>query len=158
MRELNVYMDKNGSQTLVGTIRGKNSMDAVFSYHDEYLSAGNAAAISISLPLQKEPFNSDKTRTYFENLLPEGFSRTAVADWIKTDVKDYLAILSVLGRECLGAVKIIEGKYTGESEYENIGTVFLYNIDTLHNIFLTVHGTSTSRHLHVRVLRSVTPV
>ena len=25
----------------------------------------------------------------------------------------------------------------------DIGTVFLYNIDTLHNIFLTVHGTST---------------
>ena len=118
MRELNVYLEINGSQTLVGTIRGNDSGDAVFLYHDEYLSAGNAAAISISLPLQKEPFNSDQTRNYFESLLPEGFSRTAVADWIKTDEKDYLTILSVLGRECLGAVKIIEGKYTGESEYE----------------------------------------
>ncbi len=26
---------------------------------------------------------------------------------------------------------------------EDIGTMYLYNIDTLHNIFLTVHGTST---------------
>ena len=54
MRELNVYLEINGSQTLVGTIRGNDSADAVFSYHDDYLSAGNAAKISISLPLQKE--------------------------------------------------------------------------------------------------------
>ena len=25
----------------------------------------------------------------------------------------------------------------------DIGTVYLYNIDILHNVFLTVHGTST---------------
>ena len=25
----------------------------------------------------------------------------------------------------------------------DIGTMYLYNIDTLHNIFLTVHGTDT---------------
>lgn len=118
MRELKVYMEINGSQTLVGMIRGNDSMDAVFSYNDEYLSAGDPAQISISLPLQKEPFNSDQTRNYFESLLPEGFSRTAVADWIKVDERDYLTILSFLGRECLGAVKIIEGKDIYESEYE----------------------------------------
>ena len=31
--------------------------------------------------------------------------------------------------------------YNGE---QNVGTVYLYKIDTLYNIFLTVHGTSTS--------------
>ena len=118
MRELKVYIEIKGSQTLVGTIRGNGSADAVFSYTDEYLSTRNPAPISISLPLQKDPFSSDQTRNYFESLLPEGFSRTAVADWIKVDERDYLTILSFLGRECLGAVKIIEGEDIRESEYE----------------------------------------
>ena len=114
MRELKVYIEISGKQTLVGTIRGNDFTDAFFSYHDEYLSAGNPAQISISLPLQKEPFSPERTRNYFESLLPEGFSRTAVADWIKADEKDYLTILSCLGRECLGAIKIVEGEDTGE--------------------------------------------
>lgn len=118
MRKLKVYIEINGSQTLVGTIRGNGSSDAVFSYNDEYLSARNPAPISLSLPLQKEPFSPDQTRNYFESLLPEGFSRRAVADWIKVDEKDFLTILSFLGRECLGAVKIIEGEDISESEYE----------------------------------------
>ena len=118
MRELKVYIEIRGRQTPVGTIRGNDSMDAVFSYDGEYLSAGNSAQIAISLPLQKDSFRSDQTRNYFESLLPEGFSRTAVAEWIKVDERDYLTILSFLGRECLGAVKIIEGKDINGSEYE----------------------------------------
>ena len=118
MRELKVYIEINGSQTFVGTIRGDDYLDAVFLYNDEYLSAGNTAPISVSLPLQKDPFSPNQTRNYFESLLPEGFSRTAVADWIKVDERDYLTILSFLGRECLGAVKIIEGKDIYESGYE----------------------------------------
>lgn len=118
MRKLKVYIEINGSQILVGTIVGNGSTDAVFSYNDEYLSAGDPAPVSLSLPLQKEPFSSDQTRNYFESLLPEGFSRRAVADWIKTDERDYLTILSFLGRECLGAVKIIEGRDISQSRYE----------------------------------------
>ena len=35
------------------------------------------------------------------------------------------------------------GNTKQEQTTKNIGTVYLYNIDTLHNIILTVHGTST---------------
>lgn len=118
MRELRVYIDIKGDRTLVGTIKGNGSLDAVFEYSDEYLSARNPAPISISLPLQDNPFSPEQTRNYFESLLPEGFSRKAIADWIKADEKDYLTILSFLGRECLGAVRIIEGKDISESGYE----------------------------------------
>ena len=120
MRKLEVYIEIDGSQTLVGSIRGNDSSDAVFSYNDKYLSARNPVSISVSLPLQKDSFRSDQTRNFFESLLPEGFSRTAVADWIKADERDYLTILSVLGRECLGAVKITEGKDISKSKYERL--------------------------------------
>ena len=118
MRELKVYIEINGTQTFVGTISGNGFSDSVFSYNDKYLSAVNSAPISISLPLQNDPFSPDQTRNYFESLLPEGFSRRAVADWIKVDEMDYLTILSFLGRECLGAVKIVEDEDVSESDYE----------------------------------------
>ncbi len=118
MRECKVYIEINGSQTPVGKIKGNDHSDAVFAYNDEYLSAGDSEPISISLPLQKGSFTPDQTRNFFESLLPEGFSRTAVADWIKADENDYLTILSVLGRECLGAIKIIEGETNSKAEYE----------------------------------------
>ena len=118
MRKLKVSIEINGRQTHVGTIRGNDSLDSVFQYDAEYLSGKDPAPISISLPLQSDPFRPHQTRNYFESLLPEGFSRVAVADWIKADESDYLTILSFLGRECLGAVKIIEGRDVSESAYE----------------------------------------
>ena len=118
MQELKVYIEINGRQSFVGTIQGSNSEDACFRYGKEYLSRRDAVPISISLPLQNEPFRSVQTRNFFESLLPEGFSRTAVANWIKADEKDYLTILSVLGKECLGAVKIVQNEFTDEPGYE----------------------------------------
>ena len=117
MRNLKVYIEINGEQMQVGMIRGTNYRDAGFSYSEEYLSEADPTPISISLPLQKNPFSPLQTMNYFESLLPEGFSRKAVANWIKTDEDDYLTILSALGRECLGAVKIVEDGYTDRAEY-----------------------------------------
>jgi len=50
-----------------------------------------------------EEFSIQQTKNFFEGLLPEGFSRRAVANWAKVDENDYLSILAELGRECLGA-------------------------------------------------------
>ncbi len=118
MRNLNVHIEINGEFTLVGSICGEDCKDACFTYAEEYLTNSSSSAISISFPLQAEPFSPEKTRNFFESLLPEGFSRRAVSDWIKTGEEDYLTILSVLGRECIGAVKITEGESKIESAYE----------------------------------------
>ena len=118
MRELSVYIELNGIQTLVGKIAGESYLDARFSYEREYLDNKDAAAISISLPLQQETFSPAKTKNFFESLLPEGFSRKAVANWMKADENDYISILAELGKECLGAIKIVEGQDDEVSGYE----------------------------------------
>ncbi|MBE5918527.1 MAG: type II toxin-antitoxin system HipA family toxin [Pseudobutyrivibrio ruminis] len=118
MRELSVYIELNGIQTLVGKIAGESYLDARFSYEREYLDNKDAAAISISLPLQQEAYSPAKTKNFFESLLPEGFSRKAVANWMKADENDYISILAELGRECLGAIKIVEGQDDEVSGYE----------------------------------------
>ena len=118
MRELSVFIELNGIQTLVGKIAGESYLDARFRYEQEYLDNKDAAAISISLPLQQEAFSPAKTKNFFESLLPEGFSRKAVANWMKADENDYISILAELGRECLGAIKIVEGQDDEVSGYE----------------------------------------
>ena len=118
MRELSVYIELNGIQTLVGKISGEQYNDARFRYVREYIEAREAVPISVSLPFQDDYFSTEQTRNFFESLLPEGFSRKAVADWMKADENDYIAILAQLGRECLGAIKIVEGNDDRESGYE----------------------------------------
>ena len=108
MRKLNISIEVNGENILVGHITGNDFNDACFSYADSYLSNVENRAISISLPLQKEAFSSNSTRKFFEGLLPEGFTRRCVAEWMHADENDYLSILAGLGNECLGAIKIID--------------------------------------------------
>ena len=118
MRNLSVFIEWDGKQIYVGNIRGKQSNDAVFSYAPEYINNLDNRPISINLPLEEQSFAPDRTRIFFEGLLPEGFTRRCVADWMHVDEGDYLSILSGLGSECLGAVKIIE------SDTEEIRSVY----------------------------------
>ena len=108
MRKLLVSIEKNGEQTRVGTIEGSGIYDAVFCYDRSWLDRDDAIPVSLSLPLQEEAFSPEKTRIYFEGLLPEGFTKRSVAKWMQADESDYLTILSGLGQECLGAIQVME--------------------------------------------------
>ncbi|MCR5546762.1 MAG: HipA domain-containing protein, partial [Lachnospiraceae bacterium] len=120
MINLNVYIEINGSQVFAGTIEGTSYKDASFQYDNSYMNSGNGMSISISLPFQDEKFSPEKTRIFFESLLPEGFSRRAIADWIKTDEKDYITILAALGKECLGAIKVTDDEEVVQKKYERL--------------------------------------
>lgn len=113
-----VSIERNGAQVFVGTLTGSSSEDTVFAYRQEYLRSNDAAPISISLPLQPEPFTPTQTRNFFDSLLPEGFTRRAVAQWIHADESDYLTILHALGRECLGAIRIRTEGENPQASYE----------------------------------------
>ena len=106
MKTYYVSIEINGEQVPVGTIRGVDSKDSRFSYNKEYMTTKGAVPISISLPFTDEQYSPSATRTYFEGLLPEGFTRRSVAQIIHKDADDYLGILGKLGRECIGAVRI----------------------------------------------------
>lgn len=107
MSNLKVYIECNGIQEYVGRIfREDSEQAAVFQYSENALE--KHLQISISLPLKAEPFSPEQTRCYFEGLLPEGFTRKSVAQWLHVDPNAYLSILSGLGKECLGAIQIID--------------------------------------------------
>lgn len=108
MRRLSVFIEINGESIYVGEIVGNNSNDACFTYADAYLEKSEHHAISIGLPLEEKTFDAQRTRIFFEGLLPEGFTRRCVAEWMHMDENDYVSILAGLGRECLGAIKIVD--------------------------------------------------
>lgn len=107
MKELPVSVEINGIQTQVGTIRGETVTDARFAYDREYIAAG-LPQISLHLPVSEYSFSPEETKIFFEGLLPEGFARKSVAEWIHASEEDYLTILETLGAECLGAIRIAQ--------------------------------------------------
>lgn len=118
MRDLIVSMERNGVMQPVGRIIGDTAADSRFVYSEDYLKRDDAVGVSLSLPPQAEPFSPEQTKCFFEGLLPEGFTRRTVAQWMHVAEEDYLSILHGLGRECLGALCITaEGEESGEASY-----------------------------------------
>lgn len=127
MRKLSVYVEINGKSEYVGEITGTNSEDACFTYDTAYLNDPEHRAISIGLPLEEKTFDAIHTRIFFEGLLPEGYTRRCVAKWMHMDENDYLSILASLGRECLGAIKVIENSnYIITPEYRELSEAKVY--------------------------------
>ena len=112
--ELKVYIERDGDEIEVGTISSTVGTDASFRYSQSYLNSG-CRAISLNLPLQQEGFTAEKTKIFFDGLLPEGFTRRAVAGQSRVFEDDYISILSILGKECMGAIRISD-----ESETQHI--------------------------------------
>ena len=120
MKNLLVSIELNGTRIPVGRICGSDSSDACFCYVEEYIQNHGTQSISISLPVQTQPFTPEQTKTYFEGLLPEGYTRRTVAQWMHVDENDYLSILHGLGRECLGALCISEEGEILDASYEPV--------------------------------------
>ena len=121
MQEYTVTIELNGEQVTVGKLSGNSADDTAFCYADPYLEESFARPISISLPLQKESFSPEQTSTFFEGLLPEGFTRRSVAQWMQVDESDYVSILHGLGRECIGALRVLADDEDDTEAYEEIG-------------------------------------
>lgn len=149
MRELYVYIEMYGKQTLVGILVAEGRSNAIFRYNKEYISSANAMPISINLPLYQEEFDADTTKAFFEGLLPEGFTRRVVAANLHVDVEDYIAILERLGKECLGAIMI-----TKEPVSELTGKYELLDLDVVKQ--LAKEGATKSAELLTKTHLSLT--
>ena len=120
MEKLIVSLERDGTLQPVGSIRGESPLDACFAYTEASRNSPDAAPISLSLPLQEDAFTPTQTKNFFEGLLPEGFTRRTVAQWMHVAEEDYLSILHGLGRECLGALCITAEGEESEASYEPI--------------------------------------
>ena len=120
MKELLVSLERSGRMVPTGMISGEDPGDACFRYLEQYLKDPDATALSVSLPLSEKSFSSLRTKNFFSGLLPEGYTRKAVAQWMHIQENDYLTMLHNLGKECLGAVSITEPGDESYAYYEPV--------------------------------------
>jgi serine/threonine-protein kinase HipA len=65
--------------------------------------------ISLALPTSQERFSASESRPFFEALLPEGAAREQIARQLKLAAGDSYGLLAELGRDCAGALQILDG-------------------------------------------------
>lgn len=100
MKSLNVFFEDN----LVGNFLQNEEMIHSFQYAKDWIKSDEAFPISLSMPLQQEPFGNKVTLAFFENLLPEGNVRSMLEKWHHSE--GAFNTLSKYGEDCAGALVI----------------------------------------------------
>ena len=77
-----------------------------FLYAKEYLQEEYAVPVSITMPLRKEPFQSNVLFPFFDGLIPEGWILGIVNRNWKIDQKDRFGLLLAVCKDCIGDVSI----------------------------------------------------
>lgn len=86
----------------------------VFSYRPNYALAQGAEPVSLTLPLQEEPFRSRVLFPFFDGLIPEGWLLTIAEKSWKLDPRDRMGLLLACCKDCIGAVSIERMEGTDE--------------------------------------------
>ncbi len=103
---LRVYLNNRR----VGTLSRETSGAIGFSYHDAWLAWKHAIPVSLSMPLRETPYRGQPVVAVFENLLPDSDAlRRRVAEKVGARGIDAYSLLSVIGRDCVGALQFIAG-------------------------------------------------
>jgi serine/threonine-protein kinase HipA len=100
-READVFFEDRLAGRLTELARGYR-----FTYDGAYLRDGRA--ISLSLPLRAEPFESETLFPFFAGLVPEGWYLRIVSPTVKVDPGDAFGLLVKTCGDCVGAVSVRE--------------------------------------------------
>jgi len=90
---LHVYIDT----AKVGTLIGEDSGEYSFNYEASWPGSKAPIPLSLSLPLQIEPFPPEASKAFFSNLLPEGQVRDHFASKHRVSPDDDFGLLAALG-------------------------------------------------------------
>jgi len=109
----------------VGTLTRATDGAVGFSYDPAWLASETAFPVASALPLSKIKWQGDPVIAAFDNLLPdaEGELREKIAARVGAPGKDVFSLLSVLGRDCVGALQFLpvdEAPATQDMQYRVI--------------------------------------
>lgn len=93
-----------------GTLAGMLTEDGgeyTFMYDSAYLSSPSSAAISLTLPLQKEAYKSPVLFPFFDGLIPEGWLLDVALRNTDISVLDRMSLLLLCCKECIGSVSVV---------------------------------------------------
>jgi serine/threonine-protein kinase HipA len=78
-----------------------------FTYDHSYLNSGSPVPVSLTLPLQKEPYHSKTMIPFFDGLIPEGYFKDTESEVQNLNPGDRMGLLLFLCADCTGAISII---------------------------------------------------
>jgi serine/threonine-protein kinase HipA len=119
-RALSVWT--NGER--VGTWSLPARGDIEFQYDPEWIESPAGRPLSLSLPFTAElPLKGERVRNFFDNLLPDSDAiRRRLASRFKTASTDAFDLLQAVGRDCVGAVQLLEIDESPTDIYQITGT------------------------------------
>ena len=77
-----------------------------FTYNADYLQEIDAVPVSLTLPLQPEPYRSSQLFPFFDGLIPEGWLLNVAQENWKLNPRDRMGLLLACCKECIGAVSV----------------------------------------------------
>ena len=98
---LDVYLN----QDFAGRLEERGGK-LLFAYERTWLASKRFIPLSVTMGPQREPFPDGITRPYFENLLPEGEIRRAIAKLKQVSERNTFGLLGEIGGDCAGAVSL----------------------------------------------------
>ncbi len=114
---LNVYFNAE----LAGALREEKGR-LYFHYASAWLSSPNFVPLSIPLSPSPDEYGDDVVQPFFENLLPEGEIRSAVARLKQVSEKNTFGLLEEIGGDCAGAISLLlpESAPPGPGDYDRL--------------------------------------
>jgi serine/threonine-protein kinase HipA len=84
------------------------SREHKFRYYPEWLASKKRRPLSLSMPLTTLPFKGSSVEFYFDNLLPDAEEiRQRLRSRFSLSSKSAFALLSEIGRDCIGALQLL---------------------------------------------------
>lgn len=102
-RKADIYVHETKAGLLEETETGYR-----FQYNSDYLSQKHAEPVSLTLPLQKTPYETQVLFPFFDGLIPEGWLLDIVEKAWKVNPKDRMGLLLVSCRDTIGHVSVRE--------------------------------------------------
>lgn len=89
-----------------GVVLERDDGSYLFEYDQAYLSFKDSRPVSLTLPLQNEPFHSKTLFPFFDGLIPEGWLLNFTVKTWKVDSRDRMGLLLAACADCIGAVHV----------------------------------------------------
>ena len=101
MRQVEIWVNNQLAGVLTEDDNGYH-----FNYQQEYLEQEKASPVSLTLPLQKDPFHSENLFPFFDGLIPEGWLLDVVHKNWKINPRDRMGLLLTTCRDCIGNISV----------------------------------------------------
>lgn len=95
---------------LVGVLVEDDEERLEFSYSDEWLGDPGAFSLSLALKVKKDSYGHLPTKSFFENLLPEGEVKKILEKKSSDNIDDEFSFLKKYGIDCAGAFVISDSE------------------------------------------------